>query len=280
MNIMVTGVSGGYGAYAIDFLIKNSPADVKLFALVWDESKATAWREKGVEVRIGDYADLPSMERALQGIDRLLFVSVSIPQIQENVVKACKINGVKYIAYTSLYGLEYEKFGLEINHKQTEDWIKQSGIAHTFLRNSWYLEIHKPQFDIAKATGEFWYMTGDKVISGALKKDYAEAGAKVILNPSDKEVLNFTGKAFTYQELGQAMASVLQKKINIQAVDKAKIEQQLADFGATPLQHLLVSAYQDYTAFGNNGEELANPSDLERILGRDLPSLEQAISIF
>lgn len=53
MNIMVTGVSGGYGAYALDFLIKNSPADVKLFALVRDESKATVVHAGYVKHRMG-----------------------------------------------------------------------------------------------------------------------------------------------------------------------------------------------------------------------------------
>lgn len=38
---------------------------------------------KRVEVHIGDYADLDSMKTALQGIDRLLFVSVLYPNVQK-----------------------------------------------------------------------------------------------------------------------------------------------------------------------------------------------------
>ena len=77
------------------------------------------------------------MVKVLQGIARLLFVSVPTPGIQKNVVDASKECHVKYIVYTSINAIDTPKFGLEINHRQTEEWIKESGIPHTFLRNSW-----------------------------------------------------------------------------------------------------------------------------------------------
>ena len=43
-------------------------------------------KAKGVEVRLGDFADKASLVKAFQGIDRLLFVSVRYSNIQKNVV--------------------------------------------------------------------------------------------------------------------------------------------------------------------------------------------------
>ena len=280
MNIMVTGANGGYGKLALQHLLKLAPQDVKLFALVRKEEYAQAWREQGVEVRIGDYADADSMIKALQGIDRLLFVSVPTPNIQQNVVEAAKINGVKFIAYTSIFGVDGEKGGLEINHGQTEAWIRQSGIAHTFLRNNWYLEVHEELAKFAHKTGKFYHYAGDKPISGALKTDYAEAGAKVILSDFKREIINLTGKPYTYAEFAQALSEVYQQAFDVQDKSREEVEKWLDDENVTGVPRFIITTYQNITAKGNNGEEFADPSEFEEILGRKLPSLADALRTF
>lgn len=280
MNIMVTGANGGYGKLALQHLLKLAPTGVKLFALVRKEEYAQAWREQGVEVRIGDYADADSMVKALQGIDRLLFVSVPMPNIQQNVVEAAKINGVKFIAYTSIFGVDGEKGGLEINHKQTEQWIHDSGIAHTFLRNNWYFEVHEELAKLAHRTGKLYHYAGDKLISGALKTDYAEVGAKVILGEFNREIINLTGKPYTYAEFGQALSEVYNEPLDIQSMSREQVEKWLDDEQVQGLPRFIVTTYQNITAKGNNGEEFADPSEFEEILGRKLPSLADALRTF
>lgn len=102
MNIMVTGANGGYGSLAIGYLQKLAP-NANIYGLVRSEAKGVALKEKGIQIRIGDYADFDSMKKALSGIDRLLFVSSPIPGIQKNVVDAAVANDVKYIAYTGIF---------------------------------------------------------------------------------------------------------------------------------------------------------------------------------
>lgn len=277
MNIMVTGANGGYGKLALQLLIEHAPKDVKLFALVRDESKAMAWREKGVEVRIGDYADLSSMEQALQGIDRLLFVSVSYPNIQKNVVDACKKNGVKFVAYTSIYGVEGQKGGLEINHAQTEQWIAESGIPHTFLRNNWYYEVHEELAKLIDKTGKLYHYAGDKPISGALKKDYAEVGVKVILGEVEQKIIELTGKPYTYAEFAQAIGEIYHKPIEVRQMSRNDVVNWLNEQNLTPFQYFIINTYQNITDLGNNSEERASPDEFERILGRKLPDLKTSM---
>ena len=58
--ILITGATGHLGKATIDFLLEKIPAK-EISALVRSEAKATALREKGVTVHIGDYTDYDSI---------------------------------------------------------------------------------------------------------------------------------------------------------------------------------------------------------------------------
>ncbi|AUI71183.1 SDR family oxidoreductase [Companilactobacillus alimentarius] len=276
MNVLVTGASGGYGHYALEYLQKITKKD-NLYALVRSEAKGAALKAKGINVRIGDFSDLESMKKALKGIDRLLFVSVSIPNIQKNVVDAAVFNNVKYIAYTSILDPQYSKFGLEINHSQTEQWIKDSGIAHTFLRNGWYLEIAQSLIDYAKKTKQFLYFADKGKTTFALKSEYAKIGAKVIVNGSDQEILDLARTPITYQELGLATQKALGEKLDIKKVSADEFVSKLNGAGVNQQFTMISKSYQDYTIKGNNGEDQASQSTFDELNGQPLPDLSEAI---
>jgi len=277
MNIMVTGANGGYGSYALDYLKQFSPND-NLFGLVRSEAKAAGLKEKGVNVRIGDYADADSMKKALKGIDRLLFVSSSIPNIQNNVIAAAKENGVKYIAYTSIYQPDYSQFGLEINHKQTEQWLKDSGIPHTFLRDSWYMELNQGLLEYAQKTHEFPYFSEDGQLSFALRREFAEAGARVILDGNYGEVVNLAGNPTTLGQLALATQEALNERLDIKKVTESEFISDMNQANISTQLATMSELYQKYALKGNNGEDKADSSEFEKILGHPLTELPVAIN--
>ena len=156
MKIMVTGAAGGYGHYAVDYVKKFAP-EADVYGLIHNPSKAAALEAKGIHAVVADYTDYDAMIKALTGIDRLLFVSVPVFDTQKVVVKAAKDAGVKFIAYTGIADPQYQKFGLEVNHRQTEALIRETGIAHTFLRDNWYLELIQDQLMASANNGRFSY---------------------------------------------------------------------------------------------------------------------------
>ena len=269
LKIMVTGAGGQYGILAIDYIKKFNP-NVKLYGLVHSPQKAESLKAKGVEVCIGDFNDKSSLVKAFKGIDRLLFVSVPTPNVQKNVVDAAKECNIKYIAYTSIAGIETPKFGLEINHSQTEKWIKESGIPHTFLRNSWYVDLNEGLLKATKITGRFLYTTDEGVVCHALRREYAEAGAKVILGDNNPEVLNFARKGTTFPELGKIVEKALGKKIEIKKVSIEEFEKYLDDAKISPIPKSVSINMQKYVKDGNNSEDLNNQTDFEKVLGRPL----------
>ena len=217
------------------------------------------------------------MKEALKGIDRLLFISTSVPGLHKNVINAAKENGVKYIVYTSIYGVDYEKFGLEKNHKETEELIKESGIPHTFLRNNWYFEIIYPLLLVAKNEKKLLYYCRDKKISWILKKDLAEAGAKIIIDGYDKEILDFANKPISFKELGAYLEEATKEKIEIKEVSKEEFNNFIGKTNISKMGSYLSTAYQDYMIKGNNGEENATAEDLEKILQHPVTSYPDSI---
>lgn len=272
MNIMVTGAAGGYGSYAINFLKEFALKD-NIIALVRDNSKRVALEAKGFEVRVADYSDLSGMTKAMQGVDRLLFVSVPVFDLQKNVVAAAKASGVKYIAYTSICEPQYKKFGLEINHKQTEELIRQTGIPHTFLRNGWYLEMMMPYLEASAKMGAFPYYAGDAKVAWAAKRDLAEAGAIVIAYGCDEEILELSGNAVTYAELARSSG----KDMEIKPVSRNEFMAVMARSGIPQMGMMLAQSYQDYAVQGSNGEEKLTSAVLEKVIGHKLLTAAEMI---
>lgn len=276
MNIMVTGAAGEYGSLALKHLKRLAPND-NIFALMRDESKKAEYEKQGFTVRIADYADTDSMVRAFEGIDRLLFVSVPVFDLQKNVVEAIKKSNISFVAYTSLCHPEYKKFGLEINHKQTEALISATGIPHTFLRNNWYMEIVMPMLKSAVKTGDFPYYAGDSKVSWAAKSDLAEAGAKVISSGDYPEILELSGEAVTFSELAKEIEIVANRPINIRDVSKAEFTAAMKHTNISEQGLMFATIWQDYAVAGNNGEADLTADVLEGVIGHKLTSAADMI---
>ena len=136
--ILVTGATGQLGTAVIPNLLKKTSAE-RIAALVRDESKASALKEKGVDIRVGSYDDRASLDRAMQGIEKVLLIAGTDEdkrlQQHQNVVDAAKKAGVKYIAYTSRNLKDPNTLANKLmnGHFQTEDYIKECGLNYVLF---------------------------------------------------------------------------------------------------------------------------------------------------
>ena len=278
MKIMVTGATGGYGPYAIPFIKEFAP-NAEIYGIARNETKAAELKKQGIIPRIADYSDVNSLIKALEGMERLLFISVSVHELQINVVNAAKIAGVQFIAYTSIAGIENNKFGLEINHKATEKLIRESGIKHIFLRNNWYLDMMQGMITAAAKSGKMPYFAGDGKVAWALEQDYAEVGARVITGEGDgyPEVLELAGTPITYAELGEAVAESTGHPVEVYPTTQEEFTDWMMTNGASQMGVMLGSSYQEYALAGNNGEESLSPTDIEKVMRHPLRSLVDSV---
>ena len=102
--ILITGATRRLGTAVVQNLLGKTSAN-QIAAFVRDENKASAWKEKGVDIRVGSYDDPASLDKAMQNIEKVLLIAgtdedKSLRQHQ-NVVDAAKKAGVQCVAYTS-----------------------------------------------------------------------------------------------------------------------------------------------------------------------------------
>lgn len=271
MKIFITGATGQLGNYAIDYLKEFAP-EANLFGLARTDSAAKKLEKRGVSARIADFSDKDSLVKAFDGMDRLLFISIPQANLQANVVVAAKEVGIKFIAYTSINGIKYPKMGLESNHRQTEMLISESGIKHTFLRNSWYLAMAKGPIDAAINTGKYYYLSDGKV-SFATRQEYAEAAARAVSTADFGEIVELGRNAFTEIDLAHALEKATGKNFEIKQVDAKTYSEHLAPYSDAGFEVYM----QEYIKNGNNGESEVNQTDFEKVIGHPLAPLSKAI---
>ncbi len=277
MKYAVTAATGNFGQLAVKYLSQlTSSKDIVVIARNREKAEKLF---PNFEIRIGDYDKQTSITKVLQGIDRVLFISsqpggkVDRKVQHQNVVNAIQANHVNFVAYTSFAHAQSSPTPLAQDHKLTEDMITKTNIAHSFLRNNWYLENEAGFFASAKEAQKAVYWA-DNCAGWALESEYAQAAANVLTSSEPREVYEFTGKPITYQELGQATSEALGKKCSILQVSR---EDYIADLENKGLDHSTATLYASFQEPIASGSLNETSSDLPLVLGHPLTDLSTAI---
>ena len=278
---LITLASSHFGSLAIDFLLKENIPAKNIIATVRDPKKGEKLKEKGIEIRIADYSKPETLKEAFKWVDKLLFISgipgQAVPRdVQhKNVIEAAKACGVKYIAYTSLINCEKNPAILSGDHKATEKMIKESGIKYSLLRNNWYLENDELLWKLCANEGKDLYNAlGEQKIGYALRREYAEAAAKILAKKNPKEIYELTGKPRTLKEVGETLKKIAKKDFKIVDVPKEKMAEKMKEAGYP--EYILGTwsfMINDYLKGCLNFES----NDLKEALGREPTSLEDGL---
>lgn len=279
MKYAITAATGNFGQTAVKELLKLTTGDDDVIAIVRDTDKAKKLLPEGIEIRQGDYANEASMVAALQGVNRLLFISsqpgapVARDVQHQNVVNALTAAKVSFLAYTSFPNAQGSTSALAGDHRATENAIKQSGVAHAFLRNNWYLEneIGLIQNGAANRTVSYWASNN---AGWALEREFAEAAVKVLTLSNPKEVYEFAGPARSYAELGAAIKQATGNDVDVQQVSAQDYQNELESAGLDKDTAALFTSFQAPIDDGSLNE---TTDDLTNVLGHALTSLPTAI---
>ncbi|WP_428410339.1 SDR family oxidoreductase [Hyphococcus sp.] len=143
-RIVITGASGQYGRMATDKLIAKGHGQ-DLILITRTPTKLADRERQGCEVRYGDFDKPETLAGAVKGADKMLLISgtrvgARIPQ-HKAAIDAAVAAGVKHIVYTSFVNVEESNPAIvAIDHRETENLIKKSGCAFTFLRDAHYAD--------------------------------------------------------------------------------------------------------------------------------------------
>lgn len=276
MKIGITGATGQLGQLVVQKLKDKNP-DAKLVALVRNPDKA---KPLDLEAKAFDYEQPESLPKALEDIDRLVFISGSEIGKREtqhkNVINAAKQAQVKQIAYTSLLHADTSSMILAPEHLATEKMLQDSGIPHTILRNGWYTENYTAGLKQAVEQGAIIGSAGDGKISSATREDYAEAIAETIINDDHTgKTYELAGdQTYTMQDLAAEVSKQTGKNIEFVNLPEAEYAQKLQEIGL-PEGMAKAFASLDYSASKNDLHD--EGGELARLINRPTTSLSQAV---
>ena len=276
MKIAITGATGQLGKLVVEQLKAKTNTE-NMVALVRSPEKAAAL---GVEARAFDYDKPEELAVALEGIDRMLLISANTigerVRQHRNIIEAAKKAGVRWIVYTSLLHADTSSLNLAVEHLETEETLKKSGIDYTILRNGWYTENYTASIQGSLKAGAFVGSSGDGKISSATRADYAEAAAVVITDTNHRgKVYELAGdKAYTLNDLAAEISKQTGKNIPYNNLPESEYAQILKSFG---LPGFFASAIASWDTGASKGDLFDDSRQLSKLIGRPTTPLGDAV---
>ncbi len=280
--ILVTGATGQLGSAVLTFLLKKRPPS-QLAALVRDEAKAAHLAEKGIDIRVGDYDDKASLDRSMQGIDKVLLIAGTDEdkRVEQHirVINAAQEAGVQLVAYTSRALKDRTTLANRLmeGHFQTEDYLMASGLRYILFRNILYMDTI-PQF-----VGPGVFDTGIRLPTGegrvafALRNEMAEAIATVLAQAgTDTKIYTLTGSfPYSFSDVAVALTNLSGKDVSYTALDKSAFETQMK---SRSMPDRMIQRVTGFLTDIANGQEADVSPDLETLLGRKPASLNEGLN--
>jgi NAD(P)H dehydrogenase (quinone) len=273
-KLLVTGASGKLGQLVLDALLTRGVSAANIIATTRDPSKLSAYAAKGIEVRAADFNDAELTGKAFTGADRLALISTDAlddkgtrQKQQADAVAAAKAAGVKHIVYTSLPDAENSKVIFAPDHLNTEKAIKASGLAYTFLRNTWYQENLFMNLPQVLKSGHWYTSSGAGKIAHIAREDCAESIAAALASGStESKTYTLTGAELRSTDEVAALASEVTGK-PIEVIHLSD-EQLAGGMKAAGVPEFLIPTLVSFDTAAREGNLGALTDDVETLTGR------------
>jgi NAD(P)H dehydrogenase (quinone) len=274
-TIAVTGATGALGGAVAARL---AAAGILQRLIVRDPGRAPRL-DRAVPAR-ASYGDGEAMRRALRDIRTVFMVSAAEGphRLEEHrtVVDAAASVGVRHLVYTSFYRAgPAATFTLAREHAATEDYIRASGIPHTFLRDNLYLDFLTLMIgadDVIRGPA------GDGVVSAVARDDVADVAAAVLADPPGHrdETYDLTGpEELTFDEIAATITKATGRAVSYYPETVEEAYASRAGYGAPDWQ---VDAWvSTYTAVAA-GELGGVSGAVERVTGHPARSLVDVLA--
>jgi uncharacterized protein YbjT (DUF2867 family) len=175
MKTLVVGGTGHVGSMVVKELVKRR-TEVRVLA-----RRATATVPAGVEVAVGDLLDPASVEKAMEGVDKLYLLNAVTPDeltqglIAYDIAKRLR---VKHVVYHSVF--RAEQF-LDVPHVASkfaiESALRRFDVPFTILRPNYFFQNDASMKGVIANAGIYPVPLGPVGVSAIDVRDVAEAAA-------------------------------------------------------------------------------------------------------
>ena len=277
MTIGLTGVTGHVGSRVRELLAETAGEPAPLVLLARTPAKVTAGPRD--EVRACDFADPDGAARALVGVDTLLMVSAAeaADRLDQHraFVRAAAQAGVRHIVYTSFQGAAPDcTFTLGRDHWATEQAIRDTGLAFTFLRDSFYADF----LPLMAQDGVIRGPAGDGRVAAVARDDVAAVAGVVLADPDAHAGAAYDLTGPEALPLGAAAALITEVTGSPTRYVDETLEEAYASRASYGAPDWQVDAWvSTYTAIAA-GEVSAVSDAVPRLTGRPATSLRELLS--
>jgi len=274
VTIAITGATGNIGGAVARALA----ADGTPFRMVVRDA-ARAPELPGADVAVATYADAEAARAAFGGIDVLFLVSGAEARDRldqhRTVIRAAADAGVRHVVYTSFQGAAADAtFTLGRDHFWTEQAIRDTSMAHTFLRDSFYLDFVE---DLVGEDGVIRGPAGDGAMAAVARADVARVATAVLREPSRHldRTYDLTGPAaITLEQAASVVSEVRGRPVSYH---RESLEEAYASRQRWQPEPWQADAWvSTYTAIADGSLRKVS-GDVERVTGRPPMTLRQVL---
>lgn len=276
---LVFGATGALGRHVLDALTDRKVGRETITAAGRNRSRLSELASAGFATAAVDLSDVAGVADLVAGHSDVVLISGSDPDRlaqHESVIEAARKAKVRHLYYTSGVRADDDRFEINADHRATEGALAASGVTHTILRNTWYIENYRQALAGPRFTGVLAAATGDAVVAAASRKDLAEALATVVTTDGhENATYSLSGDTnFTYADIAEAMAVVLERDVTYRPVSSDELRAALINSGMDGgMAGFLVSL--DETIAGGVFARVGD--DLSRLLGRPTTGLVEGL---
>lgn len=279
--ILITGASGHLGSAVVAQLRKNTGEDRFVVSSSNVEGVAKLQKE-GLRAILADFNDPQTLKQAFRGIDTLLLISTMDPnrlRQHKHVVDMAKAQGVKHIVYTGLAIVDIQTSAvrdLMMSHFQTEDYIKESGLTYTILRNTMYADALSQILGPDGLTPHICLPAGKGSVPYVLRREMGEAIANLLTQTGhENKTYQIVGpKSYGFKDIAKALKAITGKEIGYSDISEENFvailkNNRFSDFSiylhAGTIRDIKMSQYE------------IESNTLESLLGRPAATLNELL---
>ena len=223
--ILLTGATGRTGGETARVLARMG---VKVRALVRSVDKAAGLKAAGIELAMGDVTDAASVQRALEGVERLL---VLLPngerqlELEKQLVDLAKRAGARHIVkLSSMEAMASAQTPIPQAHWASEEYIRKSGLDWTMIKPNYFMQNLLSSARAIKESKSFSLPVGNGTSAMIDTRDIGAVNAEVLTGEGHQgQSYEITGpELLTFSEVAAQFSIVLGTRISYVAADPAQ----------------------------------------------------------
>ena len=276
MKYLITGATGNLGEKVTRWLRTMTPEN-NIRVGIHNLKKANKFDDLDVEKVKLDYFDLDTLEKAVSGVDLVIYIPSITYDLQrritefENVLQAVKKAKAKLIFVSFFANQENNPFVMSPFYAYVPRRLASSNVEYSIVKNSLYADPLVPYLEELIKRKNIIYPVGAQPLSFITRNDSAHAIAclamQSIMRDQGQSYLLSMDKNYNMVELSYIMSRITDHKIGYAPVT-------ITEFAKIYAQEVDVKELASMYAGGAKGLLSATSDDFHRLTGREPEELE------